>query len=63
MCDHCDWEQALTDIRLMQQSALHILDLAKLDRLERRIRQTKHVTPMQKREIADLGAFQNGQED
>lgn len=60
MCEHCDWEQALTDIRMMLSQDVHILDQARLERMRVRIENTQHATPMQRREILTLEAESPG---
>lgn len=54
MCRHCDFEQVLTNIRMLLGSDLHILDQARLERLRFQIERRAHVTPMEKQEIETL---------
>ena len=54
MCEYCGWEQALTDIRMMISQDLHILDLARLERIKAGISRRSCVTPGQRAEILSL---------
>lgn len=61
MCEHCDYEQALTDIETTLRLDPHILDQARLERIRSWIKTNNHVTPMQKREIVSLEAEARGE--
>ena len=54
MCDHCEWQQALTDIRMLLSQDPHILDVARLERIRTSVERRGCVTPGQRREILSL---------
>ena len=52
MCASCGWEQALTDIKMLQESdGTHVLDLPQLDRMKAGIELRQCVTPWQKKDL------------
>jgi hypothetical protein len=59
MCDHCGWEQALVDVRMMLGQDPHILDVARLERIRAFVERRQCVTPGQRREILTLEAEWN----